>query len=128
MRRFISALVTVAIVSSSVALGAQQRDAVQRSRDFWFAHASRLTVGSTIRVRTIDGRRVTAVLAIVDAEGITLEPKTRVAEPPYRIRFEHLQELELKQAGGWIGATIGAAAGVGTFLGLLAIVFFTGMD
>ncbi|HKY22597.1 MAG TPA: hypothetical protein VJM31_15395 [Vicinamibacterales bacterium] len=123
MRRFIVALVTVAIVSSSVALGAQLREPMQRSDEFWFAYASKVPIGSTIRVKTIDGRRETAVLTVVDAEGITLEPKARVPTPPYRVRFEHLEQLELKQNGSsvWKAIAVGAGIGATAFLGLLLL-------
>jgi len=95
-----------------------------RSNDYWLSYTSKLPIGSTLRVRTTDGRRLTALLAIVDTTGITLEPKTRIPEPPRHIPFERLEQVELKQNGGSAGkaAAIGVAAGVGSFFALLAII------
>ena len=128
MKRLTSAIVMVAILASNVALGAQQRDVAQRSAEYWFAYASKLPIGSTVNVRTTDGKRQTAVLAIVDEGGITLELKTRVPEPPRRVPFDSLQQLELKQNGSSLGKAIaiGAAVGAGTFFGIVMLVFAAG--
>ena len=130
MKRLTSAIVMVAILLSNVVLSAQPGAAVQRSREYWFTYASKLPIGSTVRVRTSDGKRQTAVLAVVDEDGITLEPKTRVPEPPRRIPFDQLQQLELKQNGSSLGKAIaiGAAVGAGTFFGIVLLVFATGWD
>ncbi len=130
MKRLISAVVMVTILASHVALSAQQPDVAPRSREYWFAYASKLPIGSTVRVRTSDGKRQTAVLAVVDADGITLEPNTRVPEPPRRVPFDQLQQLELKQNGSSVGKAIaiGAAVGAGTFFGIVLLVFATAWD
>ncbi|HKY22595.1 MAG TPA: hypothetical protein VJM31_15385 [Vicinamibacterales bacterium] len=129
MRRVISAIVMVAILVPGIALGAQHTDPGQRSREYWFAYASKLPIGSTVRVRTADGKRQTAVLAMVDAEGITLEPKARVPEPPRRVPFEQLQQLELKQNGSNVGKTIAIGAGIGaaTFFAIV-LAFAAALD
>jgi len=130
MKRMTSAIVMVAIFVSHVVLSAQPGDTVQRSPEYWFTYASKLPIGSTVRVRTPDGKRQTAVLAVVDEDGITLEPKTRVPEPPRRVPFDQLQQLELKQNGSSLGKAIaiGAAVGAGTFFGIVLLVFATAWD
>jgi hypothetical protein len=130
MKRLISAIVMMTLFASNIGLLAQQRDVVPRSRDYWYSYAGKLPIGSTVRVRTTDGRRVTAVLAVVDQEGITLEPKTRIPEPPRRIPFDQLQQLELRQNGSSVGKSIavGAAVGAGTFLGILMILMAAAWD
>jgi hypothetical protein len=124
MKRSIAAVVTITLLISSTALTAQGSSAIPRSREYWFAYASKLPIGSTIRVRTLDGKRLTAVLAVVDEESIILEARTRIPEPPRRIPFDQLEQLELQQKGSSVGKSIaaGAAVGAGTFLGVLLIL------
>jgi hypothetical protein len=124
MKRSIAAVVTITLLISSTALTAQGSSAIPRSREYWFAYASKLPIGSTIRVRTSDGKRLTAVLAVVDEESIILEARTRIPEPPRRIPFDQLEQLELQQKGSSVGKSIaaGAAVGAGTFLGVLLIL------
>ena len=118
MKRMLSFAVIAAVLSSAAAAGAQ-------SRDYWIQYASKLPIGSTVRVRTIDGKRTTAVLAIVDDAGITIAPKTRRPEPPRHIPFDQLSQIELKQTGMGTGkaVAIGVATGVGAFFAIMAIVF-----
>ena len=129
MKRFTSAVVIVTLLISNVGLFAQQPAAV-RSREYWFSYVGKLPIGSTVRVRTSDGRRFTAVLAVVDEQGITLEPKTRVPEAPRRILFDRLTQLELKQNGSSVGKSvaIGAAVGAGTFFGVLLLLMASAWD
>ena len=130
MKRSIAAAVTITLLISSTTLTAEQSSAIPRSREYWFAYASKLPIGSTVRVRTLDGTRVTAVLAVVDDESITLELKTRIPEPPRRISFDQLEQLELSPKGPSIGRSIatGVAVGAGTFLGVLLIIMAASWD
>jgi hypothetical protein len=130
MRRFISATVMVIFLMSNVGLLGQQPDVVPRSHEYWFSYAGKLPIGSTVRVRTSDGRRVTAVLAIVDEESITLESRTRIPELPRRIPFDQLSQLELKQNGSSVAKSVavGAAVGAGTFFGVLLILMASAWD
>lgn len=130
MKRFTSTLVMMTFLVSNVGLLAQQPAAVPRSGEYWFSYAGKLPIGSTVRVRTSDGRRLTAVLAVVDENGITLEPKTRVPEPPRRIPFDRLTQLELKQNGSSVAKSvaIGAAVGAGTFFGVLLLLMASAWD
>jgi hypothetical protein len=130
MKRLTSAVVMMTFLISNAGLLAQQPDAVPRSREYWFSYAGKLPIGSTVRVRTSDGRRLTAVLAIVDEESITVEPKTRIPEPPRRIPFDQLSQLELKQNGSSVAKSVavGAAVGAGTFFGVLLVLMATAWD
>ena len=96
---------------------------VDRTPAYWFAYAEKLPIGATVRVRTSDGTRRTAVLAVVDRDGITVELKSRIPEPPRRIPYDEIQQLELKTNGSSIAkaAAVGSAIGAGTFFGLLAL-------
>jgi hypothetical protein len=97
---------------------------VERSPEYWYSYAEKLPIGATVRVRTTDGKRHTAVLALVDRNGITLESKSRVPEPARRFPYDQIQQLELKTNGASMAkaAGVGAAIGAGTFLGLLALL------
>ena len=127
MKRIISSIVAVTFLLSGASAGAQTAstyDRVEHSREYWMKYTERLPVGSTVRVRTTDGQRVTAVLTIVDDTGITLQPKTRIPEKPRHVRFENLDQVELKQNGSSVGKAVGIGVGVGVaaFFGMLAIL------
>ena len=74
--------------------------------------------------RTVDGKRLTVVLAIVDDTGITVEPKTRVPEEPRHIPFAALQQVELAQSGASTGkaVAIGVGVGVASFFGIMLVM------
>jgi hypothetical protein len=138
MKRIISSIIAGFLIASSVSINAQGLTRVAqssssaadsssrfaRSNQYWMAYAGKLPIGSTVRVRTTDGKRMTAVLAIVDDSGITLEPKTRIPERPMHVPYEKLDQISLKENGGSVGKAvgIGLAVGAGSFLGLIAIL------
>ena len=124
MNRIASSLLMLCLLPSS-ALSAGQGVVVERSPEYWYSYAGKLPIGSEVTVRTVDGKRLTAVLTIVDPEGVTLEPKTRIPEPARRVRYQEMEQLALKKNGGNVAraVAIGAGVGAGTFLGLLAIIF-----
>ena len=123
MKRFMSILVMIGLVAPNVVL-ADQGVVVERTPGYWFSYAEKLPIGSTVRVRTTDGQRQTAVLALVDHDGITIELRSRIPEPARRIRYDEIQQLELKTNGPSMvkAAAIGAAIGAGAFVGLLALL------
>ena len=123
MRRIVSCIVIVtlmAVVANAQSIGTR----ADRSSSYWLKYTEKLPIGSTIRVRTTDGKRTTAVLAIVDESGITIEPKTRVPESPRHISFDQLEQVELKEPRESAGkaAAIGVATGAATFFGILLIL------
>ena len=138
MKRIISSVIVAVLIASSVSIAAQSSSGasqsssgaassssrIGRSDQYWMTYASKLPIGSTVRVRTTDGQRITAVLAIVDDSGITLESKTRIPERPRHVPYEKLDQIVLKENGNSIGKAvgIGMAVGVGSFLGLVAIL------
>lgn len=131
MTRILSLVLTVVLaVSSSPAMAQTPSGAETPSDDYWMRYTEKLPIGSTVRVRTSDGKRVTAVLAIVDGTGITVEPKTRVPEAPRHIPFAELEQLELQQHGSSLAKTvgIGVAVGVSSFFGIMLIMFAAWSD
>lgn len=118
MKRLVSFFVVLVVIASSVAAQAQ-------SADYWLKYTEKLPIGSTVVVRTTDGRRITAVLTVVDDTGITVAPKTRRPEPPRHIPFDQLAQVEIKGSGMGTGkaVAIGVAAGAGSvFVVLLALI------
>jgi len=131
MKRIISSVIAAILIASSIPMSAQttssaagSSDRFARSNQYWMTYAGKLPIGSTVRVRTTDGARITAVLAVVDDSGITLEPKTRIPERPVHVPYEKLDQLSLKENGSNVAKAvgIGLAVGVGSFLGLIAIL------
>jgi hypothetical protein len=124
MTRLVSVVVLMALLAPGVAL-AGQGVIVERTPAYWYSYAEKLPIGATVRVRTTDGKRRNAVLALVDRDGITVELKSRIPEPARRIPYEQIQQLELKSNNGASmakAAAVGAAIGAGAFLGLLALL------
>lgn len=123
MQRFISSIVLMCLLAPGAAF-AGQGIVVERSPEYWYSYAEKLPIGATVRIRTTDGKRHTAVLALVDRNGITVELKSRIPEPARRISYDEIQQLELKTNRSSIAkaAAVGSAIGAGTFLGLLALV------
>ena len=123
MKRFISLFLVLCLLAPGSAF-AGQGIAVERSPGYWHAYAEKLPIGATVRVRTTDGKRHTAVLSLVDRDGITVELKSRIPEPARRVSYDQIQQLELKTNGSSIAkaAAVGSAIGAGTFLGLLMLL------
>ena len=124
MNRIASSFLVLCLLMPAPVWCASQAVVVERSPEYWYSYAVKLPIGSTVDVRTADGKRQTAVLAIVDQEGVTLEPRTRIPEPARRIRYQDITQLTLKKNGGSVAkaVAIGAGIGAGTFMGLLAIL------
>lgn len=96
--------------------------------DIWRAFAQKIDVGTRLKVRLDDGQRVMAMLIAADADGILVQPRTRVPVPVQRITYDRIVSLERDDRRG-IGAgkavAIGVASGVGAFLGTLLILIAT---
>ena len=126
MTRIICLLVVFSMVSGAAQLLAQSKADGHSITppEYWQKYTQALPIGTMVRVRTQDGKRVTGTLAVVDENGVTIAPKTRVPEPPRVIPFTDLAQLEPKTDGGVNLAkavAIGAAVGAGTFLAILLI-------
>lgn len=124
MTRFISSIVVTCLLAPAFAF-AEQGIAVERTPSYWYAYAEKLPIGATVRLRTADGQRHTAILTIVDRDGITVESRSRIPEPARRVTYDQIRQLELKTANGASmakAAAVGAAIGAGTFVGLLALL------
>jgi hypothetical protein len=125
MNRLISSLMVICLLAPAFVF-AEQGTVVERTPGYWYSYAEKLPIGATVRLRTTDGKRHTAILTVVDRDGITVESRTRIPEPARRVTYDQIRQLELKTANGASmakAAAVGAAIGAGTFIGLLALVF-----
>jgi hypothetical protein len=94
--------------------------------EIWRAFAERIEPGRTLKVRLTSGQRFKATLLQVSAQGMTVQPRTRVAVPPQVVRFAEVASIEIDTGkGASIGKAIavGAAVAAGTFFGLMTIAF-----
>ena len=100
----------------------------QTQGDLWRAFAQKIDVGTRVKLRLDDGQRVVATLIEANADGLLVQPRTRVPVPVQRIAYERIVSLERDKERG-IGAgkavAIGVASGVGAFLGTLLILIAT---
>jgi len=96
--------------------------------EIWRAFAQKVDVGTRVKVRLDDGQRVVATLIEADADGVLVQPRTRVPVPVQHIAYDRIASLERDDARG-VGAgkavAIGVASGVGAFLGTLLILIAT---
>ena len=94
--------------------------------DIWRAFAEKLDAGKTLKIRLVSGKRFRATLLQVSAEGITVQPRTRVPVPPQVVTFTDVASLEVDTGKGASMAkavAVGAAVAAGTFFALMALVF-----
>ena len=121
--KFISMMLLMAMFVPSMAFAQTPPQS-----EIWRAFAQKVDVGTRVKVRLDDGQRVVATLIEADADGVLLQPRTRVPVPVQRIAYDRIASLERDDARG-IGAgkavAIGVASGVGAFLGTLLILIAT---
>ena len=98
--------------------------AAQDSPALWRQYAEKLPLGSAVTVRATGGDRLTASLLAVDDTGITVKPRTREPEPLRHIRYDQLEQLELKTGAPYAQRLgVGIAVGFGvTWAGIFLII------
>ena len=102
----------------------------QLTGEVWRTFAQKLDAGTIVTVRLQNGQRFRATLIDARADALILQPRTRRAVPVQPIAYDAISSLEREERHGTNAAkavAIGAAAGAGTFLAILAIVF-AGID
>jgi hypothetical protein len=101
---------------------ARAQSATELPSAAWRATAEQIPIGSTVKLRTLDGERLTAVLFEVGDSGITVKTATRVPESSRHISFDSLSALERCEDRVHFGkyAGVGAAIGAGVLLVLLS--------
>ena len=124
MRDITIVVVIAALVFATPAVAAQDALARDAETAAFQQLAGGIPLGSRVKVRTTDGRRLTATLMAVDDRHIVVKRLSRVPEPAVAIAFAELSELRREERSGFsIGKAIGIglAAGVGAILTLFAI-------
>jgi len=90
--------------------------------ELWRARAGQIPIGATVKLRTLDGARMRAVLMAIDESGILVKPATRLPEPSRHVSFDSLDALDRFEDRvsfpKYIG--LGAAISGAVFLILLA--------
>jgi hypothetical protein len=124
MRYITSIVVSIALTLTAPLAYAQDTLARDAEAAAFQQLAAGIPPGSRVKVRTIDGHRLTATLMAVDDEQVVVKRQSRVPEPAVAIRFADLAELRREERAGFsVGkaVAIGLAAGVGAILTLFAI-------
>ena len=96
----------------------------QGSGDAWRTFAQKLEVGTELSVRLQNGQRFTATLLEARSDALVLQPRTRRPVPVQPVSYDAIQSLQRNSRHGMSSAKaagIGVAAGVGSFLAILAI-------
>lgn len=119
--RVVVAAALIVVLLFSPAARAQQSQA-----DVWHTFAGKVDTGADLDVRLLNGQRFRASLVEVRPEAVLLQPRTRVRVPVQAVSYGSIASLERHPQGGMgpgKAAALGAAAGVGAFFAMLAILF-----
>lgn len=123
MREIIT-LALACVLMATPALAAQQPVSVDVEIAAMRQVAAAIPLGSRVKVQMQSGRRVTATLLAVDADGVVVKRDARVPEPALAIPFREIARLQRDQKSGFTVAKaigVGLAAGVGAILTIFAI-------
>jgi hypothetical protein len=111
----------VAILVASIGVAPLRAAPRQTSIATMKSAVEAIAIGATVKLTTVDGLRLEAVLLDRDASGIRVKPLTRLAEPSRSIPYERLQAIERYRDRVSVRkyALIGAAIGGAVFAVLL---------
>ena len=124
MRSFTTLVVVVALAIAPSLAAAQQAVPPAAESAAFKQLAAGIPLGTRVKVRTSEGRRLTATVMALEDERIILKRLSRTPEPAIALRFDELTELRRDDGKGFSVAkaiAIGVAAGVGAILTLFAI-------
>ena len=110
-----------ALASSAVAATAAK---VEQESVAWRNVAEAISLGTTVKVQTIDGKRIKGTLMRVDDQAISIKKNARIPEAATLVAYERISNMERDHSGGfgWGKAIgFGVAAGAGAILTILAI-------
>ena len=101
----------------------------QASSTVWRQYASGLPIGSTVRIRTTDGERLTCGPDDRRRHRHHREAANEDPEPARPLPFDRLARARARERGSNIAkaAAIGGGVGAGVFLGLMMLLF-AGLD
>ena len=122
-------LIAIAMVISLAISPAAAQDTADA--DVWRTFAEQLDVGVRIRVRLVDGERVTATFVQAAPDQLLLQPITRQPVPVQRVPYDQIVSIERDEQRGVSAAkaaAIGVASGVGAFFGVMLIFLALALD
>jgi small nuclear ribonucleoprotein (snRNP)-like protein len=96
--------------------------AFAQEADDWHKVADSVTLGSKVRVQTVNGHRISGTLMRVDSNEILVKRSSRYPEPAIKISFTDIVRLERQSNGGSHVAkaiAVGIASGAGAMLTLI---------
>jgi hypothetical protein len=112
------------VTTAAVGTAAAQSPAPVVTASVWRGFSERLPAAAQVRIRLESGQRFTATLVEVQADGLLVQPKTRLPVPVQRVAYDDIASMEQVERGsGSVGkaVAIGIASGAGAFLTLLLI-------
>lgn len=132
MRRALAVLLSLTLLTPACATAppagsrGSQPSGPAPDRAMLAAYLKRLPIGSRVNVRLVAGPAVHGTLMNTADEGIVVQPRTRIPEPPTAIPIEQIRAVEIDNGGSLgkavgIGAAAGAGAAFGVFLLIVAI-------
>lgn len=136
MKRAIAALLCVTLCAPGCASAGGGRYAAPQptlhaslgDQTLLAAYVKQLPIGSRVRATLTNGRSVRGTLMKATDEGVIVQRRTRLPEPPVEIPLAELQSVEGDREGGGVGRAIaigvatGAGAALGVFLLLVALI------
>ena len=126
MMRLIATLLAILL---AVPVAAQNAATADANADVWRTFASKIDVGSRVRVQLAGGQRFSAILIQAAPDELLLQPRTRVPVPVQHVAYGTIVSMEREGQGG-IGVgkalAIGVVGGVAAFFGavLIAVAAF----
>ena len=112
----------LAVIISLFALSAG--NVCAQEADNWRRVAEAVPLGTKVKVRTLEGKRVSGTLMRVDTSSMMVKKNTRVPEPAVVVAFTDVSTLE-KDTGSNVNVAkailIGAGVGAGVLLTMFAI-------
>ena len=127
-RRTAALLLAASVFASSCATAGGRLDGVAASAAGHPAIADfvqKLPLGTQVQIDRRQGRSVRGTLLKATAASVTVQPRTRIPEPPVDIAMTEIVRVQPETANGRsVGKAvgIGAAAGGGAALGVLLIL------
>lgn len=125
MRVVAAALIVMIAAPSAFALGPEQpQPAAMPANDVLRTYVERIPAGSRVRVSLQDGSRLRGTLMLVEGNALVIRERKRRPEPPVRLPFTEIVDVELDQNGGSMAraVAIGAAVGASAALGVIAFL------
>jgi hypothetical protein len=98
-------------------------DAAGPDRTLLTTYVKQLPIGSRVRASLVDGQTVRGTLMNATDEGIVVQRRTRIPEPPTSIPVEKISAVEIEAASNLAkSVAVGVASGAGAALGVFFII------